>query len=177
MVHLGDEVILKRMCEGDKAAFAELYRRHCGKIQGFLLHRNCRQEIAEEILQEVFIAAWEKADQYHAGRGTPLQWIYVIARNRLFDCWRRSRKWEEISGTLMLSEEADIESPESINRMFDALKTLPPDERELVQAVFLEGQSYSELSRKMKQPLHGIRRRALRILEKLKTQLLQEAGA
>ena len=83
-----DEALLRRIAQRDGAAFELFFDRHSATINGVLIRIARDQRAAEELLQEVFLLVWRKAEQYD-GRGPAAAWLGRVARNRAFDYRRR----------------------------------------------------------------------------------------
>ena len=82
---VGDLVRLAQ--EGDRAAFAELYRRHTRAVHGILLSRVSATDV-DDLVQDVFIQAMERITTLHDPQAFGA-WLAAIARNRAVDHWRR----------------------------------------------------------------------------------------
>lgn len=90
-----DELLLRRMAEGDSAALAALYDHLAPRILGVLVRLLTSRSLAEDVLQETFLHAWRHAEVYRAGKGTPLSWLLAIARARGIECFRREAARKE----------------------------------------------------------------------------------
>ena len=83
-----DEVLLRQVGRGDRAAFDELYRRNAGWL-ALRLRRRCRDdEQAADVLQDTFLTVWRMAASF-SGRGSAAGWIWTVAASRLVDAHRR----------------------------------------------------------------------------------------
>jgi RNA polymerase sigma factor (sigma-70 family) len=76
-----DEVLLRRIGDGDGTALAALYQRHAGRLFGFLQRCVGDPMVAEEVLQDTLLAVWRSADRY-AGRSSARTWLFGIARRQ-----------------------------------------------------------------------------------------------
>jgi len=94
--------LLRRVAARDKAAFSALYDVTSAKLYGVVVRILHRRDLADDVLQEVYIRIWERAVDYDAGKGSPITWMAAIARNRALDevrrkslvPWRmRPRRW------------------------------------------------------------------------------------
>ena len=86
---------MRRIRDGDPAAFGVLYARHAGTVFG-LAHRILRDRAAaEDVTQEVFAGLWCRRDLYAPERGAPRAWLLTITRNRAIDVLRRGRRRHE----------------------------------------------------------------------------------
>jgi RNA polymerase sigma-70 factor (ECF subfamily) len=85
-----DETLMVRYQRGDRTAFAQLVRRHHRALYNFVLRQLRKQEIAEEVTQEVFLRVVEKSNEFkHEARFST--WVYTIARNMCIDELRKAQ--------------------------------------------------------------------------------------
>src|SRR5919202_1027105 len=80
-----------RVRQGDTEALAALYDRYAGRVYAFLL-RAVERELAEELLQDVFVALWQKANLFDPARGSFNGWFFTLVRRRLYDALPRYQK-------------------------------------------------------------------------------------
>jgi len=86
-----DEALIGRYARGDAAAFALLYRRHEMRVWRYLARNAGNQATADELMQEVWFAVAREAPRYQpTARFTT--WLFTIARNRMIDVLRTSRR-------------------------------------------------------------------------------------
>ena len=76
---------LKRTAQGDREAFAALYRATSAKLFGVILRILEDRTLAADILQEVFVKIWRNASGYDPAKAAPMTWMAAIARNRALD--------------------------------------------------------------------------------------------
>ena len=88
----------------DAAAFRALYDATSSKLFGFALRILHKRELAEEVLQESFVAIWNNAANYQGHLAAPMTWMATIVRNKAFDHLRRTDAAVEID-----AEQFDIE--------------------------------------------------------------------
>ena len=81
--------LLTRTAARDREAFAELYQRTSAKLLGIILRISQRRDLAEDLLQEVYVKIWERAGDFDTARASAMTWMSVIARNRAIDEIRR----------------------------------------------------------------------------------------
>ncbi len=146
------ENLIARVAMGDRAAFNRLYDRTSAKLFGVCLRvLNDRVE-AEEVLQDVFVTVWNKADSYRVNGYSPMTWLITITRNRAVDR-RRALKLPpvpiETADLLPDSkpgpEDSAVAASEA-RQIKACLDELPRARAHLVQRVYLEGYSYADLS-------------------------------
>ncbi len=80
-----DLALIERIVSRDTTAVADLCDRHNRLLFGLILGIVGQRHDTEEVLQEVFIAVWNRSDSYNASLGSPLAWLIGIARNRALD--------------------------------------------------------------------------------------------
>ena len=80
-----DIALLDRIARRDQAGLAELYDRHCRLLFSLILRILRDRGEAEDVLQEVFVRVWDRADSYNPSLGTPAAWLVRISRNRAID--------------------------------------------------------------------------------------------
>jgi RNA polymerase sigma-70 factor (ECF subfamily) len=113
-----DEDLIARIACGDRDAFALLYRRCRSDVYRFALHMCGSRALAEDVVQDVFVAVIEDAARYQPGRSGVLPWLLGIARNHVRR-WRNQRR----------------------------LLPLPDDETQAAQALAVETDPIVELTR------------------------------
>src|SRR5262245_53967497 len=100
-MHVSDPIdldLLQRIAARDAAALAALYDRHSRLIFGLILRIVRDRPEAEELLQEVFIRVWKRAELYDPRLGGPTPWLVRLARNCAIDRLRARRVREATTG-------------------------------------------------------------------------------
>ena len=194
----GDIVLIERIVARDEAAVAELYDRHCRLLFGLVLRIIRDRSEAEEILQEVFVLVWTRAETYNVSLGPPAAWLVRIARNRAIDRLRannvRLRAVEsapepEPRTRIDASGERSIFAPsisqpasaalfvsgvsERQRAVARALESLPPNQRVLIEQAYFQGLTQSELAERFKLPLGTVKTRIRTGMLALREQLSQ----
>jgi RNA polymerase sigma-70 factor (ECF subfamily) len=171
-----DVVLLDRLASRDAEALSTLYDRHSRLLFSLILRILRSRAEAEEVLQEVFLAVWTKADTYQPTLGTPVGWLLRLARNRSIDRLRtagvQARTVENVSPnpTQENPETAAARSEES-GRLHRALDTLPAEQRELLEQAYFRGLSHSELAAAFGLPLGTVKTRVRAGMLTLRRQL------
>jgi RNA polymerase sigma-70 factor (ECF subfamily) len=147
-----DDQLVRAVVAGDRRALELLYRRHAPWLAGRLAARTSSRDLAEEALQDTFLAAWRGARGYH-GTGEVPAWLWGIARRRLASLARRQRP-----GVLSLDAAAErvdpVAGPEEAAlgrdasvRIRAAIEHLPAEQRAVICAVVYQGQSITQAAR------------------------------
>lgn len=183
---LSDEDLMLRYAEGDVDAFAVLLARHERPLYNFIL-RSCRKpEVAEEIVQEVFLRVVKSASRYQQ-TAKFTTWLYTMARNLCIDRARKTGKRVEVSldqstskdpeGRTLLDGLADMNAT-SANVDHDrqqfrsllakALDEMPEEQREVFVMREVSGLKFREISEILDVPLPTIKSRMRYALEYLR---------
>jgi RNA polymerase sigma-70 factor (ECF subfamily) len=155
----------------DEPAVAELYDRHSRMIYSLILRILRTPADAEDVLQEVFVRVWTRAETYDERLGSPAAWLARIARNRAIDRFRSKRSRPEIepvsetpSFDTMPSTSPD--NPETLTvdmatagAIRQAIAALPEGQRTLIEAAFFEGYTHQELASRFGVPLGTVKTR------------------
>lgn len=162
----------------DRQAFAEIFSHFGPLIKGFARFEtpdNDGQQLAEELVQEVMIKVWNKANSFDPTKSAATTWIYTMARNTKIDMLRRVNR--QATQTLDADDywhPVDEETPVSqlIRRrtkdvIHETLAQLPPEQGDVLRKIYLEGKSQSEVSEDMNLPLGTVKSRVRRALDKL----------
>lgn len=168
---------LELTAQGDKCAFKCLYDAAAPRLFGQAMVMMRAREAAEDALQETFLRIWASAGHYDRARGHALAWMARIMRNVAIDHLRRIRQAQRY---LVAGEEAPDVSidPEPVGDRLDldgALRELPPEQRDTIRKVVIEGWTHEEVAIQEGIPLPTIKSRAQRGLRRLRTRLGNEA--
>ena len=159
-----DIALIARIVARDGTSVGELYDRHSRLLYGLLLKIIKDRSEAEELLQEVFVQVWTRADTYNVQLGTPIAWLVRIARNRAIDRLRANTvRTRTVEATPL---PPPVETPEARAAMTEqqravarALEALPPDQRQLIEHAYFSGLTQSELATRFGLPLGTVKTR------------------
>lgn len=159
----------------DRSAFGALFDHFAPRLKAFLLRTGIGAAQAEEIVQEVMLLVWRKADQFDPHRAQVSAWIYQIARNRHIDLVRKEKRplpedvaeepgaEPDATQILAIEQEADL--------LRSALAKLKPDQREAIEKAYLGELSHQQISDQTGLPLGTIKSRIRLGLERLRHEL------
>jgi RNA polymerase sigma-70 factor (ECF subfamily) len=132
----------------DPDAFEAFYRAHVEAVQRFVARRVDEPERAADLTAEIFLAAVASATAYRTGRGTPVAWLFGVARNVVADDRRRRarerRATGEIVGRRLLDDddlariEARLDAAARSRALYAAVAALPENERAVLELVAVD---------------------------------------
>ena len=172
-----DEALwIRRIAEGDRGAFEDLYRAYRRKLFGFVLRQVGDAGLAEELAADVLVEVWKGARSFR-GESRPSTWILGIARHKALDALRRrppvTLDLEKAQQVPDPCEGPEVEAARSRRRaaLRRALRSLPPEQREVVDLTFFEGLSYPEIARLVNCPVGTVKTRMFHARRKLEALL------
>jgi RNA polymerase sigma-70 factor (ECF subfamily) len=185
-----DETLMLRYQQGDRAAFAILVRRHQQPLYNFALRQVRAQEVAEEVVQEVFVRVVQNVHDFkHEARFTT--WVYTIARNLCIDHLRKralrkhpsldEARGEEGEGPTLGEQTADPRASvereatgtELRQRIALAVEKLPEDQREVFLMREVANLPFKEIAEITGVPENTVKSRMRYALERLQEALAE----
>lgn len=134
----------------------------------------------EDLVQDVMLELWVKADRFDSSAGTPCGWATTIARRRSIDRLRsevaRTRREEQVGRLRDVRADIHLVSEEVVvrldrDRLFDALDVLKPAQREAIALAFFGHRSYAEVARTLGLPEGTVKRRIRDGMKRLRVKL------
>lgn len=164
---------------GDRAAFTRLFRHFAPLMKAFALSGSpLSANHADELVQEVMLKVWQKAGAFDPKKAAASTWIYTIARNCRTDMYRRLQKFDTAlsADDVAPQEESEeafmiLHQKRSREKIRELIKTLPPDQVQIVAKVYMEGKSHSEVAGELDIPLGTVKSRVRLALQKLQVQI------
>ncbi len=160
-----------------RPAFADLFEYFAPRLKGYLVRLGSTQAAAEEVMQDVMLTVWRKAEQFDPKKASASTWIFRIARNRRIDLHRRRSKPELDPEEPMLQPAASEPPDITVNRLQletivrRELETLPEEQVMVLRAAFYEGLSHGEIADQLNLPLGTVKSRIRLAFRKLRGQL------
>ena len=156
--------LLARVAARDRVAFEKVYDSTSAKLYGVILRILRRRDMADEVLQEVYVKIWERAADFDPNRASPITWMSTIARNRALDVVRRRMpvSIEDTPEALNFPSAephplASLELAQDVARLKACLDGLEPQRSEIVKAAYFDGASREDLSRRFGAPVATIK--------------------
>jgi RNA polymerase sigma-70 factor, ECF subfamily len=155
---------LNAVSQGDRAAFEQLYAATRAKLYGVVLRILRRYDLADEVLQEVYLKIWSGAGQFNPGLASPITWMVTIARNRAIDLVRKRAEVSIEEEPKAMDVAADLPNPlarreltEEVRRLMACIERLEPERQSLVLLAYRNGWSREQLAAKLGKPVNTIK--------------------
>lgn len=175
-----NEYLMARIKKGDDGALAELYRRHSPMLRSVIGRILNNESDIDDLVQEVFLELWNRAENYSEEKGKALGWLVTLARRRSIDKLRKKQAYfraEErlrIEPTASLHHSVDEEANAGeLSEIFTKLfAQLPDAQREALHLSYYCGMSQREIAAKTGIPLGTIKTRLELALRKVRASVM-----
>ncbi|HEY7524762.1 MAG TPA: sigma-70 family RNA polymerase sigma factor [Candidatus Limnocylindrales bacterium] len=199
-----DAALVREVAAGSEDALATLYDRHVDAVFAASSRLTSDRQVAEEVVQETFLALWNRAETYDPAAGSLAAWLHTIARNRTVDRLRAAGRRPNLVPLSATAADDEQESaaldrvvaagrvlggsmpgrtPEheaewaSIRRVIqDALEGMADHERTVIVLAYHEELSQTEIAQRLGWPLGTVKTRTRRALLRLRQVLAAELG-
>lgn len=197
-----DAALVREVANGSEAALGVLYDRHADAIYAAACRLTADRQVAEEVVQETFLALWNRAELYDEGSGSLAAWLHTIARNRTVDRLRAAGRRPALV-PFSSAAGADDADPATIDRLvatgsvlggadlgpgpegeLDALEVrsiiaaaldeMPEPERVVILLAYREDLTQAEIADRLGWPLGTVKTRTRRALHRLRGALAGE---
>jgi RNA polymerase sigma factor (sigma-70 family) len=175
--HITEADLVSRLKAKDRLALEYLYDHYSGALYGVVFRVIPREDIAEEVLQDVFLKAWDKIEQYDSSKGKLFTWLLNIARNQAIDKTRSKEINKELKtgGIEKLVNKVDRQKYEEQDTeaigVREILKKLPEEQQFVMEHLYFKGYTQSELAEEFDIPLGTIKTRTRMALQQLRITL------
>ena len=199
-----DATLVRQVAAGSQAALGELYDRYVDAVFAAASRLTSDRQVAEEVVQETFLALWNRAELYDPSLGSLSAWLHTIARNRTVDRLRAAGRrpnliplssaagTDEPDGAALdrlvaagsviggaavgLGPEGELAATELQHVLRDALAVLPEAERTAIVLAYREELTQTEIAERLGWPLGTVKTRTRRALLRLREVLADELG-
>jgi RNA polymerase sigma factor (sigma-70 family) len=173
-----DDTLLAQIVRGEEAALAELYDRYGRAAYGLALRILRDPALAEDAVQDAFLAVWRTATAFDRRRGSASTWLLTLVHRRSVDVVRREqrRRTEPIDDAPVASGDETDEAAlllDERRRVQAALEVLTPNEREAVELAYYGGLTQSEIAERLGVPLGTVKSRMFAGLARLRDALAE----
>jgi len=162
-----DYILMDGIARRDSTALARLYDRHSTVVYSLCLRILKDPGMAEDAMIDVFQELWTRGERYNAARGTPIAYVLTLTRSRALD--RARMKGAQKAAPLhenSAAQERTETAPGPLQTVLDderrvlvrqALETLDPKYREVMECSFFEGLSHTEIALKLQKPVGTVK--------------------
>jgi RNA polymerase sigma-70 factor, ECF subfamily len=174
---LADEDLMQLVRRGQASAFEVLYERHSQAAFSLAYRMVGSRGVAEDVVQEAFLAIWRSGGRYERSRGSVRTWLLGIVHNRAIDALRRSFVHEKRRATdegleemLETCERTDVEAArhEEAATVRAALEHLPADQSQVIELAYFGGFTHTEIADMLQTPIGTIKGRMRLGLQKMR---------
>lgn len=166
----------------DEQAFAAVYDYFAGRVKSFLIGKGMNEDSAEELMQEIMLIVWRRAESYDRTKAAASTWIFTIARNRHIDFLRGNSRIEvelddeilELETTERDIQEKHVDTEYAAQRLARALDKLPKEQRQVMHLSYFRGQSHGAIARWLDLPIGTVKSRIRLAMQAVRTQLTSE---
>ena len=169
--------LIKEFQQKDVKAFEALYDMYCDSMLGVINNILRDEEISQEVLQDVFMKAWNNSESYSAKKGRFFTWILNIARNAAIDK-TRSKSYKKNIGNIDLQSFADlIPSNENLDDKTDAIgiakyvNALADKCKQVIELIYFMGYTQKETSESLDIPIGTVKTRNRSCIDQLRSAL------
>jgi RNA polymerase sigma-70 factor, ECF subfamily len=199
-----DAALVREVASGSQDALAALYDRYVDAVYAAAIRLTSDRQVAEEVVQETFLALWNRAELFDPNTGSLAAWLHTIARNRTVDRLRAAGRRPSLvplsaaagndehdtaaleriaaSGTVLggadlgPGPEGELAAAELRDVIREALAELPEHERTALVLAYSGELTQSEIAERLGWPLGTVKTRTRRALMRLREALSDELG-
>lgn len=199
-----EAALVREVASGSQDALAALYDRHADAVFAAAIRLTSDRQVAEEVVQETFLALWNRAELFNPNTGSLAAWLHTIARNRTVDRLRAAGRRPNLvplsaaagndepdtaaleriaaSGTVLggadlgAGPEGELAATELRDVIRAALADLPDHERTALVLAYSSDLTQSEIAQRLGWPLGTVKTRTRRALMRLREVLSDELG-
>jgi RNA polymerase sigma-70 factor (ECF subfamily) len=199
-----DAALVRDVAAGSESALGDLYDRYVDAVYAAASRLTSDRQVAEEVVQETFLALWNRAELFDPNIGSLAAWLHTIARNRTVDRLRAAGRRPNLiplssasgedeqagaaldrlvaAGTVIggagvgPGPEGELATTELRQVLREALAELPDAERTAIVLAYREELTQTEIAERLGWPLGTVKTRTRRALLRLRGVLADELG-
>jgi RNA polymerase sigma-70 factor (ECF subfamily) len=183
---LDDLELHRRLSQGERDAFDELYRRYGAAAYGLALRLTGQQVLAQDVAHDAFLALWRAPEAFDPARGAFRTFFLSLVHHRAVDTIRREerlRKRQERASNLEPTVDEDVAEDivaasfmgQRRKEVREALTTLPPEQRKVVEMAYFEGKTQVVIADELQIPVGTVKTRTMAAMQKLRKALQEES--
>jgi RNA polymerase sigma-70 factor, ECF subfamily len=176
--------LIQQVANHDREAFGQLYDRFSSVVFTLAMRMLKVRSDAEDLLQEVFVQIWRRADTYSVERGSPEAWIINMTRSRAIDKLRAIRRMER--SFVLTDDPASVQSSDNVESsaadsetrltMKSMLGNLPEAQRQVLELAYFDGLTQTEIAAHLAEPLGTVKTRMRSGIQRLREILGTQAA-
>lgn len=175
-----DRDLLRRVTRGQEDAFRELFGKYAPTARALALRILRRPFLADETVQEAFLALWRHPQGYEQDRGSVRAWLMSTVHHRAVDLVRREeahrRRTEGALPDPVPEDPAEqavqaVGAPEERAAVRTALADLPTEQRQVIELLYFEGLTQSQVAERTGLPLGTVKSRVLLAMRRMRASL------
>jgi RNA polymerase sigma-70 factor, ECF subfamily len=158
------EDLLARISRGERTALAELFNAEAGRLIAIAQRIVRRRDLAEEVVQDVFVAVWRKAELFNLNRGSARGWLTTMTRNRALNLIRNDARMDYLDSiTLAQVSDREVEALNAFDALAErnalriCLERLDEPRRRAILLCYVTGLNHGEAAATMKAPLGTVK--------------------
>ena len=181
-----DRDLVRRVIAKDEEAFRSLFRRYAPMAKALALRIVRQTFVAEEIVQEAFLALWRNPGAFREDRGSFRAWMLSTVHHRAVDAVRREEAWRrrsrEHDPDALVAEDIGATVVEELDHaamrreMRAALDQLPAEQRQVLEMMYFEAKTQSMIAEELKLPLGTVKSRTLLGMRRLRDLVVVEGS-
>ncbi len=173
---------LEAVALGDMEAMRRLHDATCHKLFAVCLSIVNDREASQDVLQEVYIKVWNRAQGFDRARGLPLAWLAMMARNSAIDWLRaqsRQRRTSEQVALELISDDGEpvdeqLARQQQAAQAINSMEELDTASHAMIHDAFIGGLSYSEVAESRGMPLGTVKSRIRRGLLQMRQSMVSD---
>ena len=174
-----DAVLAAGVGEGDRLALEEVFDRYGGAVKAMALRVLRDDALAEDVVQDVFVAFWKAPQKFDANRGSLRTFLVTVAHRRAVDIVRseeaRFRREERVPRDTAPDIDDEVWTRSLSETVRNALAELADPEREAITLAYFGGLSYVEAAKRLGAPEGTVKSRIRSGMRKLSVALAEVA--
>ena len=181
-----DRDLVRRVIAKDEEAFRSLFRRYAPMAKALALRVVRQTFVAEEIVQEAFLALWRNPGAFREDRGSFRAWMLSTVHHRAVDAVRREEAWRrrsrEHDPDALVAEDVGATVVEELDHaamrreIRAALDQLPAEQRQVLEMMYFEAKTQSMIAEELKLPLGTVKSRTLLGMRRLRGLVVEEGS-
>lgn len=162
--------------KADPCAFGRLYDLLVQPVYRYLYRRTGSTSDAEDLTSQTFVTAFESLQRYHHRDGVHFAaWVFTIARHKLADHYRRSKRWPplelNIEPAINPNTLGRLVQDEELGRLQDLIRELDEKERDLIYLRYVAELTYADMAEVLGRKEDAVKKSVYRLLARLKSRM------